>query len=419
MFIEDRKALSPVISGIILIAVTIAVAVAATSFMGSVSFNFMKTEQIRITDCMWATDNSHANITVTNIGTDSVQITTVQLDGTTAADYSFEPDSSSLEAGVTKIVKVSDFFAPNAKHKFSVVTKRGNSFIFVAKAPPNSVSFRMEWGTITTGDTFTQVDLHNSYSSPIIVCSPEYDSGVPRTVRITDVTESSFRVRVQNPSSAVCPETNVHYIVAEEGVWDYPIKLEARKYVTETVGENNNWDYDMRTFGQEYSGNIVVFHQVMSSDDPSWITTYISKENSRTAPPNSSDDEFRIALNGAEAVNSHGSETIGYIILEESFDDIFGIKYDVKQTTDFVQGLTNSPPYNTAFSQSFDGAPTVLLSSLLEMDGGNGGWVLDHSISQTQAGLACDEDQVGDNERNHTTETCGFIAFETSGSYPD
>ncbi len=92
----------------------------------------------------------------------------------------------------------------------------------------------MEWGTITVNDEFTQVNLQNNYFSPVIVCAPEYTSGVPRTVRVADVTDSSFSVRVQNPSSDVCPDTVVHYLIAEEGVWDSPIKLEARKYVTGT-----------------------------------------------------------------------------------------------------------------------------------------------------------------------------------------
>ena len=69
MSLQDKKALSPVISAIILIAITTAVAIAATSWMGSISFNFMQTEEIRITDCIWAPDNSHANITVINAGT--------------------------------------------------------------------------------------------------------------------------------------------------------------------------------------------------------------------------------------------------------------------------------------------------------------------------------------------------------------
>lgn len=417
MILQDRKALSPVISAIILIAVTVAVAIAATSWMGSISFNFMKTEELRITGCMWAPDSSHANITVINTGSNKVSIKTVQLDGSAVVDYTFVSGDSTIDAGETVMIKVFDFFVGNARHQFSVITEGGTKFVFVATAPQTSATFKMEWGTIEdVNDEFGQVNLENSYFSPVIVCTPEYSSGVPRSVRVTDVTCSSFKVRVQNPSSDVCPTTDVHFLVAEEGVWTSPIKLEARKYVTDTVGENNNWDYDTRTFGQDYSGNIIVFHQVMSCNDDSWISTYVSRENSRTNPPSSGDEGFRIALNGAEAVNSHDSETVSYIILEEGYGEIAGIKYDAKQTTDSIQGFTNSPPDNTAFSQSFDGTPSVLISTQLEMDGNNGGWVIDYSISQTQAGLSIDEDQEGDTERNHTTETCGFIAFETAGT---
>jgi flagellin-like protein len=417
MYLHDRKALSPVVSAIILIAVTVAVAIAATSFLGSISFKFMKTEQLHITGCMWAPDSSYANITILNSGSDPVSISSVQLDGTTVADYSFVSGDSTVDGGETTIIQVSDTFVGNARHQFSVVTNTGNRFVAVEQAPRSSVTFAMEWGTVTVNDEFSQVNLQNGYFSPVIVCTPQYASGVPRTVRVTDVTCSSFKVRVQNPSSEVCPDTVVHYLVAEEGVWDYPIKLEARKYVTDTVGENNNWDYDARTFGQDYSGNILVFHQVMSYNDPSWITTYVSKENSRTNPPSSGDDGFRVALNGAEAANSHDEETVGYIIIEENYGTLSEIKYDAKQTTDSARGFGNSPPYNTAFSQSFDNTPNVMISTQLEMDGGDGSWIVDYSLSQTQAGVMVDEDQQKDSERSHANETCGFLAFETAGTY--
>lgn len=279
------------------------------------------------------------------------------------------------------------------------------------------VGFAMEWGTVVVDDGFVTVNLVNAYRSPVVVCVPSYTSGVPRTVRLKDVNSTSFKVRVQNPSGTMCPATTVHFLVVEEGVWTEPIKLEARKYDTNTVGEDRNWDYDIRSYGQTYSGTLVVFHQVMTYNDAGWITTYVSKIDRRTAPPSSSDSGFRIALNGAEAVNSHGTETIGYVVVEQGQGTIGGVKYDIKRTADFVQGFGNSPPYNTPFSQTFSAAPQVVVSSQLEMDGTNGGWVVDHTITQTQAGLMIDEDQVKDNERWHTTETCGFWAFEIAGNY--
>ena len=155
----------------------------------------------------------------------------------------------------------------------------------------------------------------------------------------------------------------------------------------------------------------------MTNNDPSWITTYVSKQNNKNNPPSSGDDGFRIALNGAEATDSHDTETIGYIILEAGYGEVAGIKYDAKQTSDSVRGFANSPPYNTAFSRSFDEISSVFVSTQLEMDGGDGGWIVNYSVSQTHAGLMVDEDQEKDNDRSHANETCGFLAFKTVGSY--
>ncbi len=135
MILQDKKALSPVISAIILIAVTTVVAIAATSWMGSISFNFMQTEEIWITSCIWAPDASHANITLINTGTSKVPISTVQLDGNTAADYTFVSGTSTVDAGGTATIQVSDSFVGNARHQFSVITDRGHRFVFLAKAP--------------------------------------------------------------------------------------------------------------------------------------------------------------------------------------------------------------------------------------------------------------------------------------------
>ena len=76
---RNKKALSTVVGGIILIAVTIAVAIAAAYWMGTLTFTFMKTEELSITNCVWAADSSYADITVQNTGTDTVTINSVQV----------------------------------------------------------------------------------------------------------------------------------------------------------------------------------------------------------------------------------------------------------------------------------------------------------------------------------------------------
>ena len=61
--LKSRKALSPVVAAIILIAVTVAVSIAVAAWMGALTFTFMKTEEISITGYAWGTN--HINITMT------------------------------------------------------------------------------------------------------------------------------------------------------------------------------------------------------------------------------------------------------------------------------------------------------------------------------------------------------------------
>ena len=411
-----KKALSPVVASVILIAVVIAVSIATAAWLSGLSGSFMQIEELHATNHQWGPNVSYIDVTLNNTGTQSVRLSSVSVNSQPAS-VTYVVGSSQIGDGESAVLRISDPFVPGAVYQFAFQTARGNKFFYRATAELVSSIFRMEWDTVTANDTFRTVTLQQIYSSPIVVCSPAYDSGLPRTVRLTDVSPNSFKIRVQNPSGAVLPETTVHYLVVEEGEWTNPFKIEAEKYQTSTVGQNNNWAYDSRSYGQNYSGNIIVLHQVMSYNDPAWIATYVSKANSRTNPPSSGDSNFRIALNGAEAVDTHGTEDVGYIIIQEGYDVLNGIKWDAKKTADTVQGLLNSPPYSTSFSQTFSGPPNVVLAFQQEMDGGDGGWAIVYSTSSTQLGLACDEDQVNDSERSHTTETCGFIVFETAGSY--
>ena len=141
MYLQNKKALSPVISAIILIAVTVAVAVVSVSWMGAISFNFMQTDELYVKDCVWAPYASYANITVVNSGSSAVSIANIQVDGTTASDYTVLSDSPIVEAGESVTVQVSDDFVGNAKHKFGVVTGRGNTFILFINSTSNISDF--------------------------------------------------------------------------------------------------------------------------------------------------------------------------------------------------------------------------------------------------------------------------------------
>ena len=144
-FIRNRRALSPVISGIILIAVSVTVAMAAATYLGSMSFSFMATEEININNCQWAEDSSFADLTVTNFGTSKVTLESAKINNNDASSVSFISGDANLEAGEMVIMRVYHSFSPNTKYQFSVSTSKSHSFLYISTAPQDSsITFKME-----------------------------------------------------------------------------------------------------------------------------------------------------------------------------------------------------------------------------------------------------------------------------------
>jgi len=76
---RSRKALSPVIAAIILIAVTVAVSIAVAAWMGALTFTFMGYEDISITTVTWSGDGTSLAIIIDNIGTKDVTVNHVEI----------------------------------------------------------------------------------------------------------------------------------------------------------------------------------------------------------------------------------------------------------------------------------------------------------------------------------------------------
>jgi flagellin-like protein len=83
--IKSRKGLSPVVAAIILIAVTVAVSIAVAAWMGALTFTFMQTEQISITNMAFNGGSNVSDNTILlnlkNTGSSKVTLTQVTLNG--------------------------------------------------------------------------------------------------------------------------------------------------------------------------------------------------------------------------------------------------------------------------------------------------------------------------------------------------
>ncbi len=127
---KSRKALSPVVAAIILIAVTVAVSIAVAAWMGALTFTFMKTEELKITSMTFGGNSGVANntvvLTIRNSGTSKVTVTEARVNdvgktfgGTTAYDAG--------QTGTITISMGSGFWSTGNKYKVSLLSATGTT----------------------------------------------------------------------------------------------------------------------------------------------------------------------------------------------------------------------------------------------------------------------------------------------------
>ncbi|MGC8939401.1 MAG: archaellin/type IV pilin N-terminal domain-containing protein [Candidatus Bathyarchaeia archaeon] len=82
--LKSKKALSPVVASIILIAVTVAVSIAVAAWMGALSFSFMSGGESLQVGTPWGWSAYSVYVNVTNTGGSTVTISTARVNGTIA-----------------------------------------------------------------------------------------------------------------------------------------------------------------------------------------------------------------------------------------------------------------------------------------------------------------------------------------------
>jgi hypothetical protein len=274
----------------------------------------------------------------------------------------------------------------------------------------------LEFGVVTVGGDQVTINLDNTYVSPVVVCSVQYNNNTtPVVARVSNVTSTSFTVRLQNPSDGAVAAENVSYLVVEAGTWTIDgVKVEAQTYLSTVTDNASNWAGESQSYGQSYT-NPVVLGQVMSENDPDWSVFWCQGDN-REDPPSAM--TLRTGKTVAEDTDTtRADETIGFVVFEAGHNTIGGVEFEAFLGAATVQGVDDSPPYGYDFNTSFASAPEAVVVTQAGMAGPNGGWAQAHSstaASSTSLYLSIDEDQIGDTERNHIAEQVGYVVFDTN-----
>jgi flagellin-like protein len=133
---RSRKALSPVVASIILIAVTVAVSIAVAAWMGALTFSFTATEQISITNMAFDVPQDIITITANNTGTTSVTINEAFVNNVkqNTVDPNLPKDIPANQ-GVAFNVTVTAGLNVGYSYQVKLVSSKGNQFLYTATAP--------------------------------------------------------------------------------------------------------------------------------------------------------------------------------------------------------------------------------------------------------------------------------------------
>jgi flagellin-like protein len=131
-FRRSKKALSPVVASIILIAVTVAVSIAVAAWMGALSVGFMATEQVSLINPSYPTADT-IRIAVRNSGSSSVTINSATVNNV-AVTMNSTLTTFTVQGNAQDIIDLGQTWQPGYTYTIKLTSTKGNIFTYTAVA---------------------------------------------------------------------------------------------------------------------------------------------------------------------------------------------------------------------------------------------------------------------------------------------
>ncbi|MEM8486326.1 MAG: IPT/TIG domain-containing protein [Bacteroidota bacterium] len=264
------------------------------------------------------------------------------------------------------------------------------------------------------------VTLPFDYAEMVVVATVAYtEDDAPAVTRIRNAAGNSFEVRVQNPSGAQLEDYAVHYMVVEAGVYtaaEDGVQMEAGQFTSDITAHAASWLATPVGYAQPYNSPVVL-GQVMSYNDERW-SVFFSQGLVISSPPTAASLAMGKHV-GEDPEVVRNAESIGYIVFETGIGQTNGYNLQAFLGADLTQGMEDNPPYNYPHNMEDEG---FVLLSQAAMDGFNGSWSVlwaDDWFDDDDVQLVVDEDQVGDEERRHSTEQVGVVILNPVVQTPE
>lgn len=324
----------------------------------------------------------------------------------------------------------------------------GNNWDGSARTCPANTP-TMEVGSInlidtTVTPTLTSVSFKQTYTiAPLIFILPDNGGADPATVRVRNVTTTGFNVSQIEPDNldGPHPAMTVHYMAIQPGAgpgpWVFNLPdgrlVEVGTHSTQTLqhggGGPPTEGWDTINFTSTFTAPAVLADIQSAANETGTPPTTTSTPWMTVAMRNITAASVQVALERAEVSSGtiSSNETIAYAVIEGDVQGSFAsgsatILYESITTLDNIDGWQNencagdvgqAVPFINAYSDT-----PLVVGNQSRRDGGDGGWLRRCSLTTTQVGLAIDEDQFANPERNHTNEAASLLVFSEAFCLP-
>ena len=132
-FLQDRRAITPVLSNLLLMVVAVAAMAIATTATYVITTNLKETMGERlITEDLWFNPSGYISVHIRNVGKTPIQVSTVYVNHT---KYSFAPTPFTLEISKHGWLNISCSWVSGHVYYIEIVTQRGYNIADYYKAP--------------------------------------------------------------------------------------------------------------------------------------------------------------------------------------------------------------------------------------------------------------------------------------------
>jgi predicted Zn-dependent protease len=258
----------------------------------------------------------------------------------------------------------------------------------------------LESGFVQLDNNPKTITLNKTFENPIVCCGdPSFNGGDPCVVRITNITNNSFTMYLQEPpgNDGTHILEKVSWIVGEKGTWSIPDTDKLIIFDTYNSNLTTKNGFNTINFSQSFINNPVIVSQVATRNGPDFVVTRTRNINTNS---------FECSMQEAECLdNNHTTERIDWCAISSGNYTFNGRKFSCGS----ISNVTHNPKTYTFTDGYFDSMPQLLTrcSTFNGSDPCN-----TRNEQPVQFTVRLQEDTCKDPETNHVNENVDFIAIE-------